>query len=97
MQFYSLLTSILRRFPPGKWVPLGQTMEGGSKNAEFFTGVQWPLLHVLLINAPIISDTVLSEDLVLLRVGWDTFTSAHPSMQVPSPVAATLHNIKSKI
>ena len=60
-------------------------MEGGSKNADFFTGVQWPLLHILLINESIISDTALSEDLVMLREGWDTFTSAHPSMQVFHP------------
>ena len=71
MGFYYILISILRRLPPGKWVPLGQTAEGDYKNYDFFTGVQWPLLHVLLINAAIISDTTLSEDLVLLRYGWD--------------------------
>ena len=71
MGFYSILISILRRFLPGKWVPLGQTVEDGSKNADFFTGVQWPLLHVLLIYVAIISDTSLSEDLALLREGWD--------------------------
>ena len=31
MQFYSIVISILCRFPPGKWVPLCQTVEGGSK------------------------------------------------------------------
>ena len=51
MDFYYILVSILRRFPPGKWVPLGQMVEGGSKNADLFTGGQWPLLHILLINA----------------------------------------------
>ena len=66
MQLYSILISTLHRFPPGKWVPLGQTTEDGSKTSDFFTGVQWPLLHVLLINVSIISDTELSEELVLL-------------------------------
>ena len=66
MQFYSILVSILHRFPPGKWVPLGQKMVGGSKKSDLFTGVQWPLIRILLINASIIYDTALSEDLVLL-------------------------------
>ena len=52
------------------------------KNADFFTGVQWPLLHVFLINLAIISDTALSEDLVFLKEGLDEFTSAHPSLLV---------------
>ena len=67
MQFYSIIISILHRFPPGKWVPLGQTMEGGSKKSDLFTGVHWPLIHILLINASIIYDTALSNYL-----GWKT-------------------------
>ena len=35
MNFYSIIISILRRFPPGKWVPLGQTVEGGQKNPTY--------------------------------------------------------------
>ena len=66
MQFYSILVSILHRFPPGKWVPLGQTMEGGSKKYDPFAAVHWPLIHILLINAYIIYDTASSNDLVLL-------------------------------
>ena len=31
MQFYFILRFIWRRFPPGKWVPLDQMVEGGSK------------------------------------------------------------------
>ena len=31
---------MLRQFPPGKWVPLVQTVEDGSENAEFLTRVQ---------------------------------------------------------
>ena len=85
MQFYLILISILHRLPPGKWAPLGQTMECGKKNADLFTGAQWPLLHLLQINVSIISDTALSEYLVLLREGWDTFTRYHPSMQVFHP------------
>ena len=82
MDFYSILISILRRFPPGKWVPLSQTVEVGSKNAYFFTGIQWPLLDVLLINTVIISGNTLSEYVVFFREGWDEFTNAHPSIQV---------------
>ena len=39
MQFYLVIKYILRFPPPGKLVPPGQKMEGGSKNAELFTGV----------------------------------------------------------
>ena len=35
------------------------------KNYDLFTISQWPLIHILLINASIIYDTALSEDLVL--------------------------------
>ena len=42
MDFYSIIKPILRPPPPpGKWVPLGKTSEGGSKNADLFT----PALH----------------------------------------------------
>ena len=54
MDFYSILISILRRFPPGKWVPLGQTVEGGSKQSDLFIGIRWPPLLILMINAAII-------------------------------------------
>ena len=66
MQFYSILIYVLPPSPPGKWVSLGQTIEGGSKIPELFIGVQWPLIHILLINASIIYDTALYEDLLLL-------------------------------
>ena len=66
MQFYSILIFILHRFLLGKCVPLGQKMEGGLKKSDLFTGVQWPLIHILLINASIVYDTELSEYLVLL-------------------------------
>ena len=52
------------------------------KSADVFTGIKYPMLHVLLINAAIIYDTALSEELVLLRDGWDEFTSARPYLQV---------------
>ena len=61
MQFYSILISVLLWFPPGKWVPLGQTVEDGSKHSEFFIGNRWPPLRILMINAAIISETVLSD------------------------------------
>ena len=49
MYFYSIVISILRRFPPGKWVPLGQTVEDESKFSDFFTGFICPMLHFLMI------------------------------------------------
>ena len=88
MQFYSIFRYIARRFPPGKWVSLGQTVESGSKNSNFFTGVRWHLLQVLLINADIISDIALSEDLVLLREGWYKFISTRHSLQVTYAVSS---------
>ena len=57
------------------------------KNSDFFTGIQWRLFHILLINASIISDIALSEELVLLREGWDTFISTHHSLQVTTVAA----------
>ena len=95
MGFYYILIYILFRFPPGKWVPLGQTVKGGSKYSDFFTGIQWPLLGVLLISAAIISDTALYEDLVLLREGWDEFTSSHPSLQVSTVLSS--HEVAEKV
>ena len=41
MDFYSIIISILRRLSSLKWVLLGRTVEGGSKNANFFTVVRW--------------------------------------------------------
>ena len=82
MDFFYIIISILRWFPPGKWVPLGKTVEGGSKHLELFIGIQWPPLCILLINAAIISDTALSEYVVFRREGGGVFTRAHPSLQV---------------
>ena len=61
MDFYSILIYILHCSPPGKWVPLGQMVEGGSKNSNFFTSIQWRLLLVLLINAVINFDSALPD------------------------------------
>ena len=71
--------------------------DGGKrlKNAEFFTGIQCPLLQILLINVAIIFDNGLSEDLVLLRLVWDSFNSAHPSIQVSDVLS--LHNGLEKV
>ena len=66
MQFYSILIPILHWFHPGKWVPLGQTIEGGSKHYDLFTAVHWPLIHIFLINVYIVYDTASYNDLVLL-------------------------------
>ena len=44
-----------------------------------------------MIIAAIIYDTTLSEELVLLREGWDTFTSAHPFEQVFHPKSEILN------
>ena len=60
MDFYSILISILLWFPPGKWVPLGQTVEDGSKHSVFFIGIQWPPLSILLINDAIILCSLLA-------------------------------------
>ena len=82
MYLYSIIIYILRRFLPGKWVPLGQTAEGGSKHSNFFTRFLRPLLHILLRNVSIISDTALDENVVFFRYGWYAFTSAYPYLQV---------------
>ena len=86
MQFYSIFRSILHQPPPGKWIPLIQTAEGGSINSYFFTGVQCHLLHVLLINVAIISDSALFENLVLIREVQDTFISTHHSLQTTAVI-----------
>ena len=52
------------------------------KNSDFFTGVQWTLLHVLLIILAIISGIELSDYMVFRREGWDESAIAHPSLQV---------------
>ena len=84
MQFCSIFRSVLRRLPPGKWVTLGHTVEGGSKNSDLFTNVWWHLIRVLPKNADINSDIALSENVVSLREGSDTFVSTHHSLQVPT-------------
>ena len=66
MHFYSIFRSIICRFPPSKLVPLVQVVEGGSKHSGFFTVIRWPLIHILLRNISIISDTVSSKNLVFL-------------------------------
>ena len=38
MQFYTIIISILRQFPPEIWVPLGQTRGGGG---VVWCGVVW--------------------------------------------------------
>ena len=57
MDFYLLLKSILLRPPPGKWVPIDRTVEGGSKIPELFTGGRWPLLQILLIRLTMTIDS----------------------------------------
>ena len=49
---------------------------------DFFIGIRWPPLRILLINAAKIDDNVLSDYVVSHREGWDAFTSAHPSIQI---------------
>ena len=80
MNFYSIFISILKQLSPGKWVLLGQMVKGGSKYYDFFTGFQWTLIRILLINASIMDDNALSNCMVLCREGWDAFTSSHPSI-----------------
>ena len=58
------------------------------KHSYFFTGIQWRLIHILLINASIISDIALSEELVLLREVLDTFIVTHNSLQVTSTISS---------
>ena len=60
MDFHSILISVLRQFPTGKWLPFGQTVEGVSKHSNFFNGIWWP-------NSDIVSYTALYKYLVLLR------------------------------
>ena len=87
MQFYSTFIYILRQLPPGKWVPLGQTVEGESKNSDSFTGVLWNVLRVLLINADINSDSALYENSVLIIEVWDIFIITHHSLKFVSAAA----------
>ena len=61
MGFYSILRYILCQFPPGKLVPLGQMVEGESKNADFFTSVQCNLIYLLMINAYISNEKTLLQ------------------------------------
>ena len=88
MQIYSVFRSIIFRFLPGKWVPRFHTVEGGSKNNDFFDGIWWHLLRVLLINTAIISDSALYQNLVLLREGWDIFIITHHSLKVTGVISS---------
>ena len=67
MQFYSIFRSILHQLPPGKRVTLDQTVEGSSKNSDLFTGVQWHLLRVPLINVAVLDYNVLYKEVVFHR------------------------------
>ena len=58
------------------------------KHSDFFIGVQWTLLHVLLINVAIIYDTALSDYVVFRREGWDEFTSTHPYLHVSAALSS---------
>ena len=79
MDSNSILISILCWSLPGKWVPLGRMVEGGSKHSDLFISIQWPLLLILMISASIIDDNVLSDGLVFLREAWDAFTPQEPT------------------
>ena len=61
MDFYLMFSSILPPPPPGKWVPLGRTVESGLENANLFTSIFWTLIRFLLINAAILKYAVLYE------------------------------------
>ena len=54
MEFYSIIRSILRRFPPGKWVLLGRMVKGGSKQSEFLIFILWTLLRILVVKSSIL-------------------------------------------
>ena len=100
MDFYSILISILRWFSHGKWVPLGQTVEGGSKHSDLFTGIQWPLLRVIIIKlysknilvlllipplTPIDLDLLLSSSpLLYIFFFFDTITPTPPILFILS-------------
>ena len=78
MKFYLRLKSILRRFLPGKWVPLGQTVQGCSKHAELFARFRWPLICVIIIKSS--SKTVLFLVLVIIITPPSfPYFSCHPS------------------
>ena len=67
---------------------LARRWKSDQNNPDFFKRAQWPLIRVLLINAAIISDTALPEDLVLLREGWYEFTSLEPYLQVYAVISS---------
>ena len=77
MELCSIIISVLRRFPPGIWVPLGQTVEGGLKS----------LTSPPASNVSINYDITLSQHLVLLREGGGPFISPHHSLQVTKVAA----------
>ena len=82
MQFCSIFRYIQCHPPPGKWVPYGQTVEGGYKHSSFFTGIWWNFIRIVWINAAIIKYTVLYENVVIYRYWWYTFNRALPYLQV---------------
>ena len=88
MQFYFILSSILLcPPPPGKWVPIG-TVEGWIETVWFLhIGIQWPLLRILLIKAPIVDYNVLSNGMVFRRDVWYAFIISHPSLRVTAVVS----------
>ena len=59
MQLYLTIKYILCWSPPGKWVLLGQTVEGRSKYSDLFVGILWHLLQTLMINAAIVDSITL--------------------------------------
>ena len=82
MEFYLIFISILQWLPPDKWVRLVRMVEGGSENNDFFTGVLWPMLQLLLINEAVFEYTMLYEEVILVIEGWDELINAHPYLQV---------------
>ena len=54
IEFYTILISILYQFLPREWVLLGQTVEGGSTNTDFFIVIRWPPLRILMVKSVIL-------------------------------------------
>ena len=53
------------------------------------------MLQVLLINAAIIYDTTLSDNVALIREGWDIFISTHLYQKITSVISS--HNGSDKV
>ena len=51
MELYFILGYILHPLPIGEQVPLGWTVEEGSKHYECFTRSSWPLVCIVMIKA----------------------------------------------